>query len=102
MVVPSGEESRAEKELREAFEVRSEGDTKLPCVIHGVNGCSDVQRCHLDESASSGPSSWFFENIVPICGALNRVIEYARSSHLREELIARMVKKLKRQVARVR
>jgi tetratricopeptide (TPR) repeat protein len=63
----------------------------LPCVIHSDNRCVETKEAvlhHLDEMGFEGEGSWFFENLVPICGGVNDLIQHARAADLRKELIS--------------
>lgn len=71
--------------------LRGSPHRSLPCIVHPDGRCLETKEAvphHLDESGSQGSSSWFFENLVPICEGLNRLIEDSKAKDIRKELIA--------------
>jgi hypothetical protein len=59
--------------------------------LHPDGRCLETKESvphHLDESGSEGQSSWYFENLVPICEGLNSLIEHSKATDIRKELIA--------------
>ena len=85
-------ELSAKRDLRSAFGVDYPDApfTILPCTVHGGRHClggADAEFHHLDESGENSAPGWFWENLVPICGGLNRAIQHARRPDLRKELI---------------
>jgi hypothetical protein len=58
----------------------------LRCLVH-KNCDGPLDHHHLDERGNEGLSSWYFENMVPICKNLNGFIEQVRKPWRREEVI---------------